>query len=1215
MLRSSVQRSKQAPKGPGPEVDEFRDNRLRALGPPHILENGSGEALGRLARIAADLFDVDVAFVALMDSNRQWLKEGVGLGQAESRLVTSLCRSTVKKDTLVVLRDAGEIDQVRTGALAQRSGLCFYAGVPIRTPAGKAIGTFAIMDAEPRSLSATGRNRLKDLGATATEEIRHQCEVRRHEQLGQKRKKRLQQFDAVFEDPDMLAGVLSPDGVLLDINGTALRRIEEGRDDVLGQLFWETPWWPDRIRSKMRKCVERAATGKSVEYDAELVNSENQVYNIEGTVRPVKRLDGTVTSLIVSARDVTERKKQKQLEEARAQLEALFEHSPDMISIHDVEGRLLRANLRFFHKTGYRRSDLRDAKIWNLLESINPRDATESWMEMEVGDRRRLEGMYRCKEGSTFPVEIHVRRLRLGGEDRFVVISRDITDRRRREQTIQAANDRYQTLARNFPNGGVFLFNEDLQYTLAGGNGLSDVGLSPSTVEGASPHDLFPEGLAEELSAYFRRALEGEKNVFEQEMGGRCYRNRTLPVRDEAGTPIAGMAVSQDITQEKEREQKLQQAETLLQNVQDALFLLDVGTENGEKTLAYQRINPVYEKKFGYAEDEIRGRSPESVYGEDPGQAMEAKCWECIRRQEPIEYEETVPLDGEETHWHTRLAPVIIDGEVRQVVGTTRDVTQQQWREEKLDRQNDLFDRAQKIANVGGWEYDVEADTVRWTPEVYRIHNYSTQKNPGDDDVISCYHPDDQPRLEQAFEDAVEEGVPYDLELRLRTEAGEERWVRARGEPQREDGEVVRLRGTIQEVTERKKRERILQERQVKIEALYEATNQLLQAEDEDDLSARLSSVVSEALGYPATTIRLVRGDELVPAHVPPTVQVHMPERPSYDIDGDFPAAEAYQSGETKAFEDLSAEIDTQDRGDIRATAYVPMGPHGLISVGSFEAGGIGPFDLRLLEVLAGYAALVLDRLEREQSLREAKAEAEEVSQMKSSLLANMSHEIRTPLTSVIGFAEAAGTAASNLDLPEENPLPRYTTLIERGGKRLLETLEGVLNLSKLEAGRMELSTEPIDLVAEAQQASEEFRPKAEGKDIDLRLGTDTAQARADTGGVQIVLRNLVTNAIKYTEEGGTVWIRTYRQKGQAVLEVEDTGIGMEPGQADGLFEPFRQASEGLSRQYEGTGVGLAVTKKATEQMNGTLEVETEKAEGSRFTVRLPAVQDNGAES
>jgi len=213
-----------------------------------------------------------------------------------------------------------------------------------------------------------------------------------------------------------------------------------------------------------------------------------------------------------------------------------------------------------------------------------------------------------------------------------------------------------------------------------------------------------------------------------------------------------------------------------------------------------------------------------------------------------------------------------------------------------------------------------------------------------------------------------------------------------------------------------------------------------------------------------------------------------------------------------------------------------------------------------------------------------------------------MSHEIRTPLTSIIGFAETLGEDAGD----EEGATARFAELIEQSGRRLMETLDGVLNLSKLEAGQMELESQPVDLIKEVEEVVSELRPKAEEKGLDLQIETNGAAAtvEADTGGVQIVLQNLVSNAIKYTETG-EVQVRIQEGHGTLTFEVEDTGIGMDPDRAEHLFEPFRQASEGIDREYEGTGLGLAVTKKAVNQMGGEIEVQTAKGEGSLFTVRL----------
>jgi signal transduction histidine kinase len=250
-----------------------------------------------------------------------------------------------------------------------------------------------------------------------------------------------------------------------------------------------------------------------------------------------------------------------------------------------------------------------------------------------------------------------------------------------------------------------------------------------------------------------------------------------------------------------------------------------------------------------------------------------------------------------------------------------------------------------------------------------------------------------------------------------------------------------------------------------------------------------------------------------------------------------------------------------------------------------------------------------------------AKKAAEEANRMKSSLLANMSHEIRTPLTSILGFAEMIEEETGSLEPPAEagdlKPLGEFAGLIQKSGQRLMDTLTGVLNLSRLEAGEMDLAAEPVDLSEQAREVAGELRPRAEAEGLRLQVqaGGEPIWAQADGGGVQIVLRNLVSNAIKYTDDG-ELWLRVYRENGSAMIEVEDSGIGMDPEKIEDLFKPFRQASEGMAREYEGTGLGLAITREAVEQMDGSIEVETEKGKGTTIRVQLPKEEsretDNG---
>jgi signal transduction histidine kinase len=285
----------------------------------------------------------------------------------------------------------------------------------------------------------------------------------------------------------------------------------------------------------------------------------------------------------------------------------------------------------------------------------------------------------------------------------------------------------------------------------------------------------------------------------------------------------------------------------------------------------------------------------------------------------------------------------------------------------------------------------------------------------------------------------------------------------------------------------------------------------------------------------------------------------------------------------------------------VRACAYVPIGSHGTISVGSLHVGAIDEFDLKLIGILARNADGVIERINREDALRAARDEAEEMNRLKSAFLANMSHEIRTPLTSIIGFSEVLG----DQDLGKAS---RFAHLIQRGGERLLDTLNSVLDLSQLEAGSMQLSPKDINMGQEVEAASSFFAPRAEKEDINLRvhLPGDPVEAHLDASAVQRILNNLVGNAVKFTPPGGRVDLRLSASASHVVIEVEDTGVGIDQDFLPQLFDAFQQESTGNARAFEGSGLGLAITQQLVQLMGGTIDVATEKGEGTRFTVRLP---------
>jgi len=226
-------------------------------------------------------------------------------------------------------------------------------------------------------------------------------------------------------------------------------------------------------------------------------------------------------------------------------------------------------------------------------------------------------------------------------------------------------------------------------------------------------------------------------------------------------------------------------------------------------------------------------------------------------------------------------------------------------------------------------------------------------------------------------------------------------------------------------------------------------------------------------------------------------------------------------------------------------------------------------------------------------------------SQAKSEFLANMSHELRTPLNAIIGFSEVLGERMFGELNPKQD---EYVKDIHTSGRHLLSLINDILDLSKIEAGRMELELSDFDLPAAVDSAVTLVRERAARRGVALRSTVEdgVAAVRADERKVRQVVLNLLSNAIKFTPEGGRVDVRTAPVDGEVEVSVSDTGVGIAPEHQAAVFEEFRQVGESAAR-HEGTGLGLALSRKFVELHGGKIWVESQVGKGSTFTFRIPA--------
>lgn len=304
---------------------------------------------------------------------------------------------------------------------------------------------------------------------------------------------------------------------------------------------------------------------------------------------------------------------------------------------------------------------------------------------------------------------------------------------------------------------------------------------------------------------------------------------------------------------------------------------------------------------------------------------------------------------------------------------------------------------------------------------------------------------------------------------------------------------------------------------------------------------------------------------------------------------------------------------DVMQRFGFRALLSVPLLREerviGGLVVRRRVAGEFPPPVVRLLQTFAAQSVLAIQNARYFHEIEEKSGQLEAASQHKSQFLANMSHELRTPLNAIIGVTEMLQEDARDLKRDDEvEPLDR----VLRAGRHLLALINDILDLSKIEAGKMELHLEAFPIAPLIEDVVKTIQPLAvkNGNELVVNCPGDVGAMHADQTRVRQALLNLASNASKFTERGKVTFgvRRTTEDGGEWItVAVTDTGIGMTPAQMGRLFQEFVQADASTTRKYGGTGLGLAISRRFCQMMGGDITVESEVGRGSTFTIRLPA--------
>lgn len=505
----------------------------------------------------------------------------------------------------------------------------------------------------------------------------------------------------------------------------------------------------------------------------------------------------------------------------------------------------------------------------------------------------------------------------------------------------------------------------------------------------------------------------------------------------------------------------------------------------------------------------------------------------------------------------------------------------------KLSSQTQLAE-AQALARLGSWDWDIRANKLTWSDEMYRLYGLEPGSAGIDyDRYRSLLHPEDRDIAADVVQHSLETGRPFSYDHRVIRSDGAERIFHARGKVILDgDGTPTRMFGTGQDVTDTRRAEA----------ALRAATEYAARQATAEAAAQQLNHVFSQApvgiavLGGPEHRFELVnqRGREMIGTDdvLGKTLREVLPliAEQGFEqlLDTVYQTNEPYVGKESYA----RRSTDIEDVGGYFNFVFQPLsGDSGVYAV---------------LVVATDVSDLVDARIAAEASQSEALA----ASRAKSDFLARMSHELRTPLAAIIGYGELL---ADGITGPVNDEQKKQLRRIRSSANHLLAIIDEILTLARMEAGKEKVEMRPVEIDELLDSVASMAEPLAAAKGLAFELEPSSPGVTIHTDAIKLrqVLLNLISNAVKYTDEG-KVSLASERDDGEVHFLVNDTGLGLDVQHLEKIFEPFWQVEHTTTRRAGGTGLGLAVTRQFVDMLGGRISVTSTLGEGSSFRVSLP---------
>jgi len=590
---------------------------------------------------------------------------------------------------------------------------------------------------------------------------------------------------------------------------------------------------------------------------------------------------------------------------------------------------------------------------------------------------------------------------------------------------------------------------------------------------------------------------------------------------------------------------------------------------------------------------QFAGRPAEQLLGENWLQALHPEDRERVQNAWGNFVKQGIPFDLEfrflqpdgSVRWLYGQVRSLTESahKVRGYTGTLTDITESIQARAAAQLSGEHLKEAQRLAQVGSWELDLQTNHLNWSDEIFRIFEIDKSRFAASYEAfLNAIHPEDRAAVNQAYTDSVASRTPYEIEHRLLLQDGRIKWVQERCETFYDaDGKPLRSAGTVQDISQ-------LKSAQLELE-LYRSHLEQLVAQRTAQLEDAQRIAGLGNWSWDVANGKITWSDEIyrIFGHEPRAFE------PSYER---FIAA-LHPGDVARIQESERLAFAHGERHSIDHRIVLPNGAVRWVheeAVASFDANGQA---LRL----TGTVQDITERKQAEELLLRAKQEAERANAAKSEFLSHMSHELRTPMNAILGFSQVL---ASEEISPEQRD---FAQEVHRAGTHLLQLIDQLLDLSRIDVGKLAVTIEPVDLAPIINSALRLAQSTIQSRGIGvINLCRDEVAVLADTTRLRQILLNLLSNAAKYNHPGGSIHIDCQaRDELHWRISIADTGPGIPPENLSKLFTPFERLGAEFTT-VDGTGIGLSLCRKLADLMGAELGVSSTPGQGSTFWIDLP---------